>query len=391
MIRNVFLVIVSIAFSVALHAQSKPQNSFIVTGKIDSSFKKVLYLYNWGGFIDSCIVTKGEFVFKRKLKEPGMVYIRASDIYLSSEPVFLENKPIHIDLKIEDNRTLVVKNIKGSYEHSLFEGWKKSLAVIKDKTSTDFQRMTNAIFSSLGTNRIQYIQYLKLDSSSNTHEAIFRYLADSVDLQQKKYAETVEGPEIKKLAEDFIINHPDNYVSPYLLTESNIRFSRKDLIRLYNTLSPRIRHSYLGIELKNKINLSIGSKAPDFILKDTSGHSFKFAQAQGKYVLLEFWASWCGPCRSQSVFLKQVYETHHKKGFEIISVSIDEDKQEWVNAIREDEASWIQLIDVNEKVKKLYKIKGVPHNFLIDPNGTIIAADLSGIDYRYWAEKIFPK
>lgn len=389
MIRNIFLVIVSIAFSVALHAQSKPQNSFVVTGKIDSSFKKVLYLYNSGGFIDSCIVTKGEFVFKGKLKEPGPVFIMGSDNYLPKGTVFLENKPIHIDIKIEDNRILVV--VKGSYEHSLFEDWKKSLAVIKDKTSTDFHRITSAIFSSLSTSRIQYIQYLKLDSSSNTHEAIMRYLADSVDLQQKKYAETVEGPEIKKLAEDFIINHPDNYVSPYLLTGSNIRFSRKDLIRLYNTLSLRIRHSYLGIELKNKITLSIGSKAPDFILKDTSGHSFKFAQAQGKYVLLEFWASWCGPCRSQSPFLKQVYETHHKKGFEIISVSIDEDKQEWANAIREDEACWIQLIDANEKVKKLYKIKSVPHNFLIDPNGTIIATNLSGIEYRYWAEKIFPK
>lgn len=391
MIRNIFLIIGIIVFSVALHAQSKPQNSFVVIGKIDSSFKKVLYLYKSEGFIDSCIVTKGEFVFKGKLKEPGMVFIRGSDIYLSSEAVFLENKPIHIDIKIEGDRILV-KNIKGSNEHSLFEDWKKSLAPIKDKTSTDFHRITNAIFSSLNTNRIQYIQYLKLDSSSNTNEAIIGYLTDSVNLQQKKYAETVEGPEIKKLTEDFIINHPDNYVSPYLLTEySKIRFSKKDLMRLYNTLSPRIRHSYLGVELKNKINLSIGSKAPDFILKDTSGNSFKFAQTQGKYVLLEFWASWCGPCRSQSVFLKQVYETHHNKGFEIISVSIDEDKQEWANAIREDEACWIQLIDANKKVSKLYKINSVPHNFLIDPKGIIIATDLSGIDYRYWAEKISPK
>jgi peroxiredoxin len=130
-------------------------------------------------------------------------------------------------------------------------------------------------------------------------------------------------------------------------------------------------------------NVAIGKEAPDFTQNDTSGHPVTLSSFRGKYVLLDFWASWCGPCRQENPNVVAVYHKYHDKGFEIIGVSLDQQGEAWKKAINADQLSWIHVSDLkywNNALVKLYGIRGVPQNFLIDPQGKIIARGLRGDD-----------
>ena len=133
-------------------------------------------------------------------------------------------------------------------------------------------------------------------------------------------------------------------------------------------------------------SLETGQKAPDFELTSLQGDQFKLSSLQGQMVLIDFWASWCAPCRKESPFLLEAYKNYHEasfkngEGFTILSVSLDTRKDAWVNAITADSLIWpIHVSDLKgwrSDVAKLYNVKGIPANFLIDGEGTIVAINL---------------
>lgn len=128
---------------------------------------------------------------------------------------------------------------------------------------------------------------------------------------------------------------------------------------------------------------AIGKPAPDFTQNDTAGHPVTLSSYRGKYVLLDFWASWCGPCREENPTVVAAYAKYHSKGFEILGVSLDQKEGSWKKAIRDDKLNWTHVSDLknwDNAVVKLYGVQGVPQNFLIDPQGKIIARGLRGED-----------
>jgi len=130
-------------------------------------------------------------------------------------------------------------------------------------------------------------------------------------------------------------------------------------------------------------NVVVGQPAPDFTQNDTSGHPVKLSSFRGKYVLLDFWASWCGPCREDNPNVVKAYHKYHDRGFEILSVSLDQQEKAWKKAIRDDKLDWTHVSDLkywNNALVKLYGVQGVPQNFLIDPQGRIVARSLRGED-----------
>ena len=125
----------------------------------------------------------------------------------------------------------------------------------------------------------------------------------------------------------------------------------------------------------------VGSIAPDFTINDVANKPFSLSSLKGKYVLVDFWASWCAPCRGENPFVVAAYNKYKHKNFTILGVSLDEERSEWINAIREDKLSWLQLSDLkgmNGSTASLYGIDAIPFNVLLDPQGKVIATSLRG-------------
>ncbi len=129
----------------------------------------------------------------------------------------------------------------------------------------------------------------------------------------------------------------------------------------------------------------VGSMAPDFTMNDAEAKPFSLSQLRGKYVLLDFWASWCKPCREENPNVVAAYNQFKDKNFTVLGVSLDEDKAAWQKAIAEDKLPWQHLSDLktgNSGAATLYGVTGIPYNFLIDPQGKIIAANLRGAELQ---------
>lgn len=159
---------------------------------------------------------------------------------------------------------------------------------------------------------------------------------------------------------------------------------------VYNLLAPSFKKFPTAQNIKEKLDqfhkIAIGQPAPLFSQPDTSGKQIELASFKGKYVLVDFWASWCHPCREESPFLIKAYEKYHEKNFEILSISLDSKSTQsaWMKAIHDDKTSiWTHVSDLQgwkNAASTLYGINAIPRNFLVDPTGKIIATDLRGDD-----------
>lgn len=196
---------------------------------------------------------------------------------------------------------------------------------------------------------------------------------------------------------DFIKTHPRSLMSSTYLYVLEDKIPLEQLEELYSPMSNEIKQSGFGSIVREKIvarkRVIIGNPAPDFVSTDTSGKSIRLSSFQGKYVLLEFWANWCVPCRQQSPHLVEMYKKYSDKGFTIIQYSVDEkkDEEKWKAAIRKDQLTWTQLADLNgfeNKVSKLYGVQPIPDNFLIDPSGKIIGRRVEGKELEEKLKKL---
>ena len=115
-----------------------------------------------------------------------------------------------------------------------------------------------------------------------------------------------------------------------------------------------------------------GTNAPDILLPDQKGIPTSLSAQKGRLVLVEFWASWCGPCREKNPFLHRMYDTYHARGFTIYGISVDEDKSDWIQAIREDHIDWTQVIDETGAVATKWGVQYIPDAFLLEADGKVI-------------------
>ena len=150
---------------------------------------------------------------------------------------------------------------------------------------------------------------------------------------------------------------------------------------------PEVQGSFYGKYLLNYINEkkigSIGSPAIEFVQADTSGNPVALSSFKGKYVLVDFWASWCGPCRKENPNLVAAFNRFRDKNFTVLGVSLDNNRDRWLKAIVDDQLHWTQVSDLQywqNEVAVKYKIQTIPQNLLIDPNGMIVGKNLRGQD-----------
>lgn len=189
------------------------------------------------------------------------------------------------------------------------------------------------------------------------------------------------GTAFKRNVAEYFKKNPNSYINASLLYSSG--FSEQQKKELFNGFPKRLTENSYGDNLRFDIDsLFIGGYAPLFTQNDTLGNAVKLEKFRGKYVLIDFWASWCIPCRAENPSLVSAMKTYGTKNFTIISVSLDDNKKAWVEAIKSDGLDWTHVSDLRKRfeneVSVRYGVYAIPANFLLDPSGKIIAKNLGG-------------
>jgi peroxiredoxin len=191
---------------------------------------------------------------------------------------------------------------------------------------------------------------------------------------------------VEKISEDFVKKYPASYVDPIAIirvmqTSDNVEVADK----LYKEMSQNVKETMLGKYVNEQLAIAkinpVGSQIADFSETDTAGKNVKISSFRGKYVLIDFWASWCRPCRMENPNVVAAFNKYHQKNFTVLGVSLDQAKAAWLNAIKTDGLTWTHISDLkgwNNEVAAKFKITSIPQNILIDPKGIIIAKNLRG-------------
>lgn len=302
--------------------------------------------------LDSTELTYGECQFKGAVKNPEVYYFNVST-KKEKLPFFIENTEITITGSLD---SLTTARVIGSKVQDEYQAVQNKLDLL-DKLGMAFFRQSK--------DAEKAGEKVKADSLMVLSEDVF----DKIDVEQKK----------------FIKANPASYVSPYLLSRVYYDMEADVLESYLAGLNPKLDSVPFIITLKKRVAklklVTIGQQAPDFTLNDTLGNPVKLSDVYSKneYTLIDFWASWCGPCRRENPNVVAVFNKYKAKGFEVFGISLDGDKGKWLKAIADDQLTWPHVSDLKgwkNQAAALYSVNSIPANLLVDKTGKIIGRNL---------------
>lgn len=311
--------------------------------------------------LDTAVVENGKFKFDGKLKEGlELAFVRIETLN-GSLPIILENG----DIAIEFNKDTIQKSkIGGTKNNDKFQSY-------NDKSNVIFKKMM----------KFQEENQQKMMQAQQTQDTV---TASALMKEYNKFQE-----ELNEQSKSFINANPDAFISSLLLENFLMRNSitADEAKKFYEKLDKSLLETKSGKNITKMLDamtsVNIGSVAPDFSAPSPDGKMISLKESMGKVTLIDFWASWCGPCRKENPNVVAMYNELHEKGLNIIGVSLDKegDVEKWKEAIAKDGLTWNQISNLkhwNEPIALQYNVKSIPATFLLDASGKIVAKDLRG-------------
>lgn len=358
-----------LAFALAVFSCQSAKNEFSIKGSISGIETGKVYLQKIVDgkpkSIDSTEVVSGKFTFKGKMEMPDLrlLLLNRQDYFAQ---FFLENANITIKANKDSLRST---KIIGSPTQDIFQIYINEM----EKLNKDVEALK--------------VKYQNAMSTGNSNEA-----------EKAKIDRQAMIDNNKVFTKNFVKEHSNSVVSAFIaLAQLANQVDITELDSITSKFSAEISTSEYVVKLKEFIQeqkkTNVGAVAPDFTMNDPEGKPIQLSSLRGKVVLVDFWASWCGPCRQENPNVVKLYGQFHPKGFEIIGVSLDRTKEEWVKAIKADNLSWIHVSDLQfwqNSAARLYSVNSIPQSFLLDKNGIIIGKGLRGEPLAKKLAELFP-
>ena len=362
---RLFFSVLFLVLGIAVTAQTAMK--FTIKGElvnINLPVKMVYLYYTVDGIEhgDSALVKNGKYSFTGKLTEPRMGYF---SIWYSDASI-IPSQRRDLFTAFLDKGTITITSTD-SFSNRKVQG--SAVDKVYSKLFEQDKPYNDQINE-------MYRQAAQFEKEGKKKEALA--LEDKADKLDDERRDKVYGAFVKA-----------NPSSPLVIYALNIYAGRirdpQKIEPVWNTIPTSLRSTYSGKDFLGRLEgakrLRIGMKATDFTQNDTSGSPISLSSLKGKYVLVDFWASWCAPCRSENPNVVAMYNKYKDKNFTVLGVALEREgqNQTWMNAIHKDGLTWTHVSDFkyfNNAAAKLYGINAIPRNFLIDPSGVIVATDL---------------
>lgn len=389
--KKILFVLAASAF--VMSCKNLADNEFEITGTVDPSLNgKNLFLEKQDpatGFkaIDTAKVENGKFTFKGTVKEPDFHFIAIEGKTDQKINLVLEHGSIEV---VMDKDSLHKSKTTGTYNNDMLT---KYIDATKsyDKEEKDFRNKNKDAYMAA----FQKQDQATMEKLNNDYKAI------------KKKRESFDT--------DFIKDNPKAYINIFLVGQMAGNKSPEEAKKLYESLDPELKKTEKGKELgkaygevpiptqapaapaaeaPGKSNAEPGSTAPAFSANTPAGKKLSLKEAMGKVTIIDFWASWCKPCRMENPNVVAMYKEYHAKGLNIIGVSLDKDADSWKQAITADNLTWNHVSNLmfwDEPIAKQYGVESIPATFVLDASGKIVAKDLRGAELKAKVAELLAK
>lgn len=381
--RYILPLLLSLGVSSSLFAQ-KPVavKKIVFKGSAPTKFNgQYVYLFSNQpeSIRDSSKIVNGAFLFSRPFTEArdynfysGYEKKATGDYSVLTIPV---DKPSEISIQANIEK-FELSEVKGSTQFFIFNAFVK-------KTNPVYEKLINDLSSKYGRD---YLFSSKRDTTTEKFKNM---------ISEYKAGHAVYKSLLNEMLYKTINQHPSSFASVLLLQAYSEGLNVTQLEELYHKLSPAITKNFFGANIQQQINgqkkSNIGNLIEDFTLNDPKDQPFRFSSLKGKYVLLDFWGSWCGPCHTAFKNLRLLHAKYQAKGFEILGIATEQDKNAWLKDLEKEKLPWLQVIDIEgEKNISLgaFAVNKYPTTVLVDPNGKIIGRDLNIIEIEKILDKL---